>query len=124
VSIKVDVSELADRLGEYGFAYLVTVGDDRRAHLVAATPELVGDELVIAEVGRHSSANAADHPDVTLVWPPRTDGGYSLIVDGRATVAGGVVSVTPARAVLHRPATGEVREGCTADCQPLDLGLA
>jgi hypothetical protein len=122
MSVKVDVSELRDRLVDFGFAYLVTVGDQGRVHLVAVTPALVGDELVIGEVGRHSSANASDRPDVTLVWPPRTEGGYSLIVDGTATVADAAVAVTPTRAVLHRPATGPVREGCTSDCQPLDLG--
>ena len=124
MSVKVDVSDLRDHLGDVAYAYLVTVGEDGRVHLVAVTPELVDDELVVAGVGRHSTDNAAARPDVTLVWPPRVEGGYSLIVDGRATVADDVVSVSPGRAVLHRPASGEVREGCTADCQPIDLGLS
>jgi hypothetical protein len=122
VSIKVDVSELADRLGEYGFAYLVTVGDDRRAHLVAVTPELVGDHLVVGGLGRHSTANAAANPDITLVWPPPVEGGYSLIVDGTASVDDASVHLRPTKAILHRPAVGEDGSPCGSDCQTIDLG--
>jgi hypothetical protein len=122
VSVKVDVGELAARLAEYRFAYLITVGDDRRAHLVAVTPLLDGDHLVVDGVGRHSTANAAATPDVTLVWPPTSEGGYSLIVDGTAVVADGTVQVTPAKAILHRPAPGEDGSGGGSDCQPIALG--
>jgi hypothetical protein len=120
MSVPVDLRELAAKLAEYGFAYLVTVGDDHRAHLVAATPVLDGDRLVIGGLGRHSTANAAAHADVTLVWPPATDGGYSLIVDGSATVTDDTtVAVRPAKAILHRPAPGPEGSRCGSDCLPI-----
>jgi hypothetical protein len=54
----------------------------------------------------------------------RTEGDYSLIVDGTATVessdGGQRVGVTPTRAVLHRPAAvPDPSSSCTADCVPL-----
>jgi hypothetical protein len=120
VSVKVDVGELAAQLAGYGFAYLVTVGDDRRAHLVAVSPVLDGDRLVVDGLGRHSTANAASQPDVTLVWPPATEGGYSLIVDGEAEVAGeSSVVIVPAKAILHRPAPGADGSRCGSDCLPI-----
>jgi hypothetical protein len=121
VSVRVDVGELAERLAEHGFAYLVTVGGDHRAHVVATAPVLDGGRLVIAALGRHSTANATATPDVTLVWPPTAEGGYSLIVDGTATVEGDTARVVPTSAILHRPAAGEPSEpgGCGADCQPI-----
>jgi hypothetical protein len=124
MSVAVDLGELAERLGDFGFAYLVTVGEDRRVHLVAVTPALDGDQLIVTGLGRHSTANAATNPAVTLVWPPPIEGGYSLIVDGQATTADASVSVAPTRAVLHRPAVGpdDSRCGTGSDCVPIDLG--
>lgn len=36
------VSELADAMAVYRFAYLVTISDDGRAHVVAVTPRWDG----------------------------------------------------------------------------------
>ncbi|HET7721035.1 MAG TPA: pyridoxamine 5'-phosphate oxidase family protein [Acidimicrobiales bacterium] len=120
MSVPVDLDDLAARLAEHRFAYLVTVGDDRRAHVVAATPVLEGGHLVIGGLGRHSTANAAANAGVTLVWPPVTDGGYSLIVDGTAAVTGeATVAVVPAKAILHRPAPGPEGSRCGSDCLPI-----
>jgi hypothetical protein len=120
VSVPVDLGDLAARMAEHGFAYLVTVGDDRRAHLVAATPTLEDDGLVIGGLGRHSTANAAANDGVTLVWPPTTEGGYSLIVDGTASVTDDTtVVVVPAKAILHRPAPGPEGSRCGSDCLPI-----
>jgi hypothetical protein len=47
----VALPELARTLRQYGFAYLVTVGADQRAHLVAVSPTLRGGELRIAHPG-------------------------------------------------------------------------
>jgi hypothetical protein len=121
VSVKVEVGELAERLAEYGFAYLITVGDDRKAHLVAVTPVLVDGGLVVGGLGRHSLTNAGSTPAVTLVWPPTTDGGYSLIVDGTATVGDEAVTVAPAKAILHRPAPGADGQRVGNDCEPVRL---
>ncbi|MGB0973285.1 MAG: pyridoxamine 5'-phosphate oxidase family protein [Mycobacterium sp.] len=135
MSIKVDLDQLSAALADRAFAYLVTVSDDYRAHTVAVHPELVEGRLGIDSVGKSTRRNASSHADVTLVWPPRELGGYTLIVDGLATVAGGALTVEPTGAVLHRPATpasptgaalrrGDTPaspsgSGCGDDCIPL-----
>jgi hypothetical protein len=80
--------------------------------------------VIVADVGRRSAANAAARPSVSLLFPVRAEGDYSLIVDGTAAVtsAGGGhwVRFTPTRAVLHRPAVvSDPSSSCTADCVQL-----
>jgi len=104
VSIVVPADQLADAVARYGFAYLVTVGDDGRPHVVAVSPEPTADGLLLDDLGRRTRANATARPEVTLVWPPGTVEAFSLIVDGVATPSGDTVVVAPSRAVLHRPA--------------------
>jgi hypothetical protein len=113
MSVKVDLDRLADTLADYTFAYLITVGDDYRAHTVALVPSLVSGGLEVEPVGMSTRRNLTAHPDVTLVWPPGQPGGYTLIVDGVGELAGEALRVTPSRAVLHRPA------GNAHDCKPL-----
>ncbi|KWX68503.1 hypothetical protein [Mycobacterium sp. NAZ190054] len=121
MSVKVDLDRLAEVLGDFPFAYLVTVGDDYRAHTVAVTPGLTDGALRIDSVGNSTRRNASAHPAVTLVWPPRAPGGYTLIVDGRAETAGDGLVVHPAGAVLHRPAAPgtPTASDCGDDCVPL-----
>jgi hypothetical protein len=121
MSLKVELGELAKTLEPYGFAYLVTVGDGGRAHVLAVTPVLGGDGLVVGGVGRHSQENATERPDVTLVWPPAEPGGFSLLVDGAATVDGETITVAPTKAVLHRPAPGPDGLRAGSDCAPVSL---
>lgn len=122
MSLKVDLGELATTLEPYGFAYLVTVGEQGRAHVLAVTPVLTDGGLAVGEVGRHSQENATARPDVTLVWPPHEPGGYSLLVDGAATVDGTTITVVPAKATLHRPAPGAdgLRTGSDCVSVPID----
>ena len=84
MSVKVDLDRLADALADFTFAYLVTVGDDYRAHTVAVEPVFADGVLDVGPVGGTRAGTSTAHGDVTLVWPPREPGGYSLIVDGRA----------------------------------------
>lgn len=122
VSITVDLDMLAGTLGDFSFAYLVTVGDDYRAHTVAVDPVMTGGALVVASVGNSTRRNAGAHPDVTLVWPPREPGGYTLIVDGTAADAGAGLRIEPVGAVLHRkpaPDSSPSATGCGDDCVPL-----
>src|SRR5690349_18633017 len=84
MSVKVDLDQLAGALSDFAFAYLVTVGDDYRAHTVAVDPVYADGVLDVGEIGRHTLANVTGHSDVTVIWPPRADGGYTLIVDGTA----------------------------------------
>lgn len=127
MSIPVELEQLAATMEGYGFAYLLTVSDDLRAHAVAATPEWDGDELVMS-AGRRTVANAAVRSSISLVWPPTEPGGYSLICDGDCSAADGVVRFRPAKAVLHRPADhagaasaagADVAGSCGNDCVPV-----
>ncbi len=121
MSVKVDLDTLAEALGDFSFAYLITVGDDYRAHTVAVDPVLASGAFGIGSVGNSTRRNAAAHPAVTLVWPPREPGGYTLIVDGSADVTGDGVSIRPTGAVLHRPAVAgtPTASGCGDDCVPI-----
>ena len=121
MSIKVDIDELATALADFGFAYLITVGADHRAHAIAVQPVLADGTFDLGTPGATTSRNLEQHDAVTLVWPPREPGGYSLIVDGTGTVSPSL-TVTPQRAVLHRPAGGEAPgpTGCPHDCVPLE----
>ena len=121
MSVKVDLEQLADALTDFAFAYLITVGDDYRAHTVAVDPVLAEGVFALGGSGNSTRRDAIAHPVVTLVWPPREPSGYTLIVDGQAEVADDGLRVTPQRAVLHRPATPATptASGCGDDCVPL-----
>ncbi len=122
MSVKVDLDQLADALADFTFAYLITVGDDYRAHTVAVQPVLVDGVLDVGAIGKSTRSNAGAHPDVTVVWPPREAGGYTLIVDGQGQPTNDGLKVMPTRAVLHRPATpvAATKPGCLHDCVPLE----
>jgi hypothetical protein len=124
---KVDLERLAAALPDFPFAYLITVGDDYRAHTVTVEPRLRGATLDVGLIGGRTRENLARRGDVTLLWPPREPGGYSLIVDGKADVtesAGEAVrlGVVPERALLHREAdTPSAAKGCLHDCVVFSL---
>ena len=62
----------------------------------SAGPSIVAS-LMVSSVPHRSS--------VSVVFPPvEHSDGYSLVVDGDATVDGSLVDVAPTWAVLHRPA--------------------
>ena len=109
--------------GRDGRAYLLTVSDDARPHAVHVAVRWEGDVLA-ADVGNRSAANAAARPAVSLLYTVRTDGDYSLIVDGSAVVESHDdsqrVLITPTKAVLHRPAAvPDPASPCAADCIPV-----
>lgn len=123
MSIPVPTESLRSALAERGpSAYLLTVSDDARPHAVHVPVHWEG-EMLAADVGARSAANAAARPAVSLLYPVRVEGDYSLIVDGVATVAtvaGRRLLVTPTKAVLHRPAAApDPGAPCPADCVPL-----
>lgn len=122
MSVDVELSELADAAAEFRFAYLLSVGDDDRAHVVAVQPILEASRLRVADLGSRSRANAAARPGVTLLWPPPDIDGYSLIVDGHGELAGDGLVVSPTRAVLHRPGPTPAPDSpCRADCIELPV---
>jgi hypothetical protein len=105
MSIRVPLDELDGALAAYPWCYLVSVGDDQRAHSLAV-PTRFADGRFHAAAGRSTRANVAARPGVTLVFPPSSGQEYSLIIDGEAQVQGEAVEVVPTAAVLHRPALG------------------
>ncbi|OBK70731.1 hypothetical protein [Mycobacterium sp. 1274761.0] len=121
MSVKVDLDRLADVLRDFTFGYLITVGDDFRAHTVAVEPVLTDGHFEIGTVGKHTRENAASHRDVSILWPPRDPDGYSLIVDGRAHSSDDTLTVDPTRAVLHRKAKSDSATSPDGlhDCVPL-----
>ncbi len=130
MSIPVELDDLVAATGDYGFAYVITVSEAGTPHLVAATPRW-GDDGASIAVGRTTLRNATARPSISLCFPPVEAGGYSLIVDGVASVAGeGAITFVPSGAVLHRPAAGEgassggAVEGCVSDCAPVPTRAA
>jgi hypothetical protein len=123
MSVKVNLDELASALDDFAFAYLITVGDDYRAHTVAVQPVLNNGVIDVGSIGNTTRKNVTAHDGVTLVWPPSRPGGYTLIVDGQGRPTDDALCIEPTRAVLHRPATPDnpaTNPGCLHDCVPLD----
>jgi hypothetical protein len=124
MSIPVPLEKLRTALAERGSgAYLLTVSDDAAPHAVHVHVAWEGDALVV-DVGRRSAANAAARSTVSLLYPVRSPGDYSVIVDGTAAAAPGAdaprLRITPTRAVMHRPAAApDPASSCGADCVPL-----
>ena len=94
MSVKVELGELAATLADFDVAYLVTVSDEARSHVLSVWPE------------RHrrrassSTASAATRRPTPPPTPtsrscsrPPTPGGYTLLVDGTATVDGSTVTI-------------------------------
>ncbi len=120
MSVNVDVSQLQFQIETYGSTpFLVTTSDDQRPHLTHVVVTL--DECVLrCQVGRKSATNASSRPQVSLLWPAVDEFGFSLIVDGVATVEPGDsprLSIAAQKAVLHRNALGD---GYKADCAAID----
>jgi hypothetical protein len=120
----VPLERLRAALDERGdVAFLLTVSDDARPHAVQCPVRWEGDTLAV-DVGTRSAANAAARPGVSLLYPARAAGDYSLIVDGTAAVVPrderrGLL-ITPTKAVLHRPAAApDPGSACGADCVPI-----
>jgi len=103
MSIPVTLADLPDALAAHPWGYLITVGDDLRAHTLAV-PTDWRDGALHLQAGRSTRANATARRDVTMVFPSAEPGAFSLIVDGTATVTDAEVAVVPSSAVLHRPA--------------------
>jgi hypothetical protein len=153
MSIRVDLAELQHHATARPFAYLLTTGDDGRPHVIAVSPAFLmagttstgtpaaPDHLEV-DAGGRTARNAAARPQVALVWPPETEGGYSLVVDADASVAdepagtsGVCITLRPTSAVLHRPAPAPAPSveaedraeaaadgaACTADCVRIPL---
>ena len=122
MSINPTLPQLAETLARYRFAYLVTIGDDARTHVVPVHPVFAGNILSVRGLGRKTQAHITTQRLITLVWPPTDPSDYSLIIDGVGALHDDELAVTPTRAVLHRPAqrqTTTTGQGCQSDCVEL-----
>jgi hypothetical protein len=122
MSIPVKVELLGEALADHGPGYLLTVSGDGRVKAVTVEPTLV-DGVLRCAASRGSAANLAGNPAATLLFPPRVERGYTLLVDGTAAVDGEEISFSPTSAVRHRPAAhadGAATSGdCGNDCAPV-----
>lgn len=131
MSIVVDLQKLAEKLAEYPYGYLLTSAD-RAVKAVTVTATVLDGAVIIPTGSRGSARNLAANPTATLLCPPTTHHGYSLIVDGTAAPEGEGFRLDPTTAVLHRPADhndqpvldGEVvphthDSACGHDCRPV-----
>jgi hypothetical protein len=103
MSVLVDLADVPARLAELDRGYLLTSKDGLvKAVSVWAVPTDDGT-LRVAAPGRGSVANVAANPAVTLLFPPLTGPGMSLLIDGTAAADGDDVVIAPTGAVLHKP---------------------
>jgi hypothetical protein len=102
MSYPVAAADLGRALEEYAEGYLLTVTSGATTRAVAVRPRLV-DGRVVVGAGRSSSANVATNPSVTVLCPPTSEKGFTLLVDGTATVEGEEIRIDPTSVVLHRP---------------------
>lgn len=101
MSVKVELDQLPAALADFTFAYLITVGDDHRPHIVAIEAAYSDGVFEISESSNSAQRNVTAHPAVTLVWPPSEPDGLTLLVDGDAE-PGTPLRITATSAVLHR----------------------
>ena len=123
MSIKVELDAIADEMATRPTSYLVTAGDEGPPHLGAAQFSLA-EGVLVAGAGRTTRRHVAARTTVSCLWAPAEPGGYSLIIDGDATIVGeedeAKIHITPTWAVLHRPAeVADPDADCAQDCQPL-----
>lgn len=114
----VDMSALQNVIADYSFAYLITIAHGDRIHTSVVHPSVDGENLIVTAPSDRVQKNAGQQPKVSLVWPPREPGGYSLIVDGLAKCEDETLTLAPSRAIQHRPETlaSPDAAGCVADC--------
>lgn len=120
-----EIENLAQALAEYDTSYLLT-NHSGRTKVVTVEPTVSGDRILAHGVGHGSSANLAENPQCTLLFPPVERHGYTLLVDGTGTVVEGTLTMEPTTAVRHRPAAhadGPTGPGdaadCVNDCRPI-----
>ncbi|GAB7007119.1 hypothetical protein JCM18899A_45920 [Nocardioides sp. AN3] len=101
MSYPVAAADLGLALEQYAEGYLLTVTADATTRAVSVRPRLL-DGRVVVGAGRSSSANVAANPHVTLLCPPTAEKGFTLLVDGTATVEGEEIRIEPTSSVLHR----------------------
>jgi len=103
----VSLEALQEKVAEFGTTpFLLTVGGDRRAHVVSVRAAVDGAQIRVS-AGRTSQRNVSENPAATLLWAAPAGEPYSLIVDGEVEHGDDredELVIRPTRAVLHRVA--------------------
>jgi hypothetical protein len=114
MSIKVTIEDIDKRLDEYGnSAFVVTMAEEGKAKIVHSFISLE-DDCLICSPGKGTLKNLADSSSVSLIFPPHSDGGFSMIIDGDGQILDpekGSIKVKINGGVLHRPARQSLNEG-------------
>jgi hypothetical protein len=113
---------LTDAITRYGRdAYLLTVGNDG-PHTSHVSVSLRGD-VIACTIGASAAKNISSEPHVSLFWPPREPGGYTMILNGLAAGSSGAgvttAEITLTKTVLHRagPQPADSDGPCASDCR-------
>lgn len=124
MTILIDLGRLGEAAAEFDHAYLLTVSDAGAIKVNTVDPAVGPNGIRLTGAwGVQARANIAAQPAVTVVWPPRDFHGFTLIVDGSAALDGDAIVITPAKAILHRPAAHAdgpawaVNDACVQDCR-------
>lgn len=126
VSVPVGLDQLREAVEGFDRdPYLLTVDPDGRPRSVAVSVAWRKHDLVTT-LGARTLRNVGERPLVSLVWPPTSPDGFTLIVDAHVEDhdnpdGSELLVVRPTSAVLHRPAgvTTDPHAGCGADCLPV-----
>lgn len=123
------MTTIFEALREFGNTpYVLTVGDDG-PHTSHSTVSLAPDGTSLTgHLSKSAAKNVGNQPAMSLFWPPKSPGGYGIIMNGMAQVIATdgpdpLASIALTKAVFHRPGTpGPGHEGtCTSDCRPIRL---
>jgi len=113
MSIKVTIEDIDKRLDEYGnSAFVVTMTEEGKAKIVHSLIFLE-DDFLICTPGKGTIKNLTASSSVSLIFPPYSDGGFSMIIDGVGQILDlekGFMKVTITGGVLHRSAAQSLDE--------------
>lgn len=106
----------------YGKTALLLTAAPAGPHTAHVQVTLDGDALRFT-LGGTALANAKNNPNVSLLWPPIEQGGYSIIINGKLQLdSANSATVKISKSVFHRPGESTLDDGlCTSDCLPLTL---
>jgi len=114
MSFKVTIEDIDKRFAEYGnSAFVVTMTEAGKAKIVHSVISLE-DDCLICSPGKGTLKNLADSSSVSLIFPPHSDDGFSMIIDGDGQILDsekGSIKVKITGGVLHRPAAQSLNEG-------------
>ncbi|MBT95583.1 MAG: hypothetical protein CL431_06435 [Acidimicrobiaceae bacterium] len=128
MSIPVEEQDIIKTIKEFGSsAYLISTSEDGHPHLANLKFDIYETDLIFT-VGRRGTSNLEKSPLVTMLWPAKEVGGYSLIIDGNASkhknvdLNDSVWKISFNTGILHRPAEQESTNSdpsCGSDCQAI-----